>query len=389
MHDQRKAKEELDEKQRAFVEEKISTFRRLYDEVFQCRREGRLDREVLKLLDVLLEVSPEQYTLFGYRRAILLHAWAEEEATSIAVGSPENPSNEGTHPLSPPESLKQRDLLYEFQLNSKVLQKDFKVYSAFVHRRWIIDNMPDAAVRADLLAGEVKRCEALLKLDERNFHAWGYRRWVTSLLRTTSESAVQSGKQYDDEDEWKFTTSKINQNFSNYSAWHNRALLVGKRASELPSQRDGEKALHDLCNAELDLAIKALYCDPHDQSAWLYTDYILDVIQRSSASPQGDGCEDTNSSASSSRSTYSSAVAKICSACDELRDCQDEEEDNAATSACEGSVDYIRWMQWSISRKHSAVLGDGVAKSWGSVADLAVQLQGRDKFRAGMYRELR
>ena len=45
-------------------------------------------------------------------------------------------------------------------------------------------------------------------------HGWRYRRFVTAHMERS------------DEEELAYTEQKINENFSNYSAWHQRSLLL-------------------------------------------------------------------------------------------------------------------------------------------------------------------
>lgn len=56
----------------------------------------------------------------------------------------------------------------------------------------------------------------LLEVDERNFHAWGYRHFVVQLM----------GRR--EEEEEAYTRQRIDANFSNYSAWHTRSALLQK-----------------------------------------------------------------------------------------------------------------------------------------------------------------
>lgn len=62
-------------------------------------------------------------------------------------------------------------------------------------------------------------------------------------------------------DELKFSTDRININFSNYSSWHYRSTL---------------KALtEDTIDDELTLVQNALFTDPADSSAWFYLRWVL------------------------------------------------------------------------------------------------------------------
>jgi hypothetical protein len=53
-------------------------------------------------------------------------------------------------------------------------------------------------------------------------HCWNYRRFVVS----------RSGEPH--LNEFNYTTKHINQNFSNYSAWHYRSVLMEKISAQDP-----------------------------------------------------------------------------------------------------------------------------------------------------------
>jgi geranylgeranyl transferase type-2 subunit alpha len=427
MHDQRKVKEELDEKARQFQEEKIQRFRTVYDTIFEHYRQGNLNRDVvLTLLDVLLEISPEQYTFFGYRRRILEASWLTSPKQSDQDGC-ESSDADGAEAL---RRLKTSDLEREYLLNTGVIMKDMKVYSAFVHRRWIFNHMT-LERRRELLLGELKKCEALLKLDERNFHAWGYRRWVTEELRaatgvveavssdatilTTDEQPPQQQPTllptlYTDADEWKFTEAKINQNFSNYSGWHNRGLLlerlIGGATTSSSSSLSSSPSI-DVANRvhhEMDLALKAFYCDPNDQSAWLYGEFILRALLQRLLNQQDEHDEHLCAA-------YLSALRTMVTCCEELgAECAQERLDGAAAAAqqqCGNAVPqvlsgaYVLWMRLVIVLRHAGTFAMATSRNlavpddlidivtrWGSPQSLVEELTNVDPLRAGMYRAM-
>jgi geranylgeranyl transferase type-2 subunit alpha len=84
----------------------------------------------------------------------------------------------------------------------------------------------------------------------RNFHCWNYRRHV-----------VIQGK-FSLLDEFAFTTKKITENFSNYSAWHLRSDLITRIWS-------GEE-LKERLEKEFEFVQNAFYTDATDQSPWFY-----------------------------------------------------------------------------------------------------------------------
>lgn len=253
MHDQRKVREaEIDEKTKAFTAEKITRFCSLYETCFAMRDSGKKERDCFKALDAILEVNPELYTMHNYRRAIFLHLWGSAASADDAA------------------VMKASDLDSELELNTRVITKDYKVYAAWLHRKWILAQMSTQR-RLEVLLGEAKKCEGLLKVDERNFHVWGYRRWVMDQLRLLGQESRDA--------ELSFTEKKIASNFSNYSAWHNRALMLGEAMNDLGNDA-GVKFVRDFLEKEIPMVVRAFYCDPADQSAWLYALYLLTTAKQ-------------------------------------------------------------------------------------------------------------
>ena len=87
------------------------------------------------------------------------------------------------------------------------------------------------------------------------------------------------------QDEFDFTTRKIQQNFSNYSAWHYRSELLLKSGEIEDLLEKGShifphiiKSLYNACVGvvvELALVQKAVYTEPGDQSAWMYHHWLI------------------------------------------------------------------------------------------------------------------
>jgi geranylgeranyl transferase type-2 subunit alpha len=74
------------------------------------------------------------------------------------------------------------------------------------------------------------------------------------------------------EEELKYTLSKIESNFSNFSAWHHRSLLLvpiwtakGLDDTQRRKERDDE----------FELIRQAMFVDPDDQSVWTYHSWLL------------------------------------------------------------------------------------------------------------------
>ncbi|GMP93154.1 hypothetical protein CsSME_00043107 [Camellia sinensis var. sinensis] len=99
------------------------------------------------------------------------------------------------------------------------------------------------------------------KKDSRNFHAWNYWRFVAALKNRL------------DAEEPNFTTDLINENFSNYSSWHNRSVIMSHL---LEKRAQGSFSNEKVLTEEYDLVHQALFTDPDYQ-----TDGFLDTCASS------------------------------------------------------------------------------------------------------------
>ena len=190
----------------ALTASKAAKYSKLMRYVLNARKKG--DMSLLTEVGKLLVMNSDVYSLWNYRREMLVGDW---------------------------------DPAVEMSLTAQCLEKNPKSYPAWYHRKWVLERHPELAKR------ELQLCGEFLDADERNFHCWNHRRFAASL--TESESM-------------DFARSKLDQNFSNYSAFH-------ELAAHLPSTLDDSDA-----KDHLDLVAQAVFTEPDDQSAWWYQETL-------------------------------------------------------------------------------------------------------------------
>ncbi len=78
------------------------------------------------------------------------------------------------------------------------------------------------------------------------------------------------------EDEFDFTTRKIYENFSNYSAWHRRTLLLFPILEQLSSRAAAAEFLKN----EVEMCRNAAWTAPADQSVWFYQRWFFFCLPR-------------------------------------------------------------------------------------------------------------
>jgi geranylgeranyl transferase type-2 subunit alpha len=275
---------------------KIEKYNKHKNAALQLHQKKIYNDTSYKLTSVLIPLNPDFYTLFNFRKEIVNEL------------------------ISKDASSKAKLLEAELSLMDSALLKNPKSYYAWHHRTWVLDqNTSD-------LKQELGLCSKLLQMDNRNFHGWNHRRFVANL-------AIQN-KLIDVKSEFDYTTEKIKENFSNYSAWHYRSKLIRRMVQEkeqsmissnsqqLTSQQANAESAEklvatlnitdtnslassnhlkqesvDSCaqsgclrpwydniiDSELDFVKKAFVVEPEDQSIWLYHRWLLGHIVLSSA----------------------------------------------------------------------------------------------------------
>lgn len=231
MHGRVKAerKEETDEQKRVKLR-KIGKYRKLTAAALAGHEAQKYDEEAVKLTSKIIELNPDYYTLWNYRKSIVLDEAARDGASGEALGE------------------------REFALVERALRRNPKSYCAWAHRLWTL-RRGWGDPRAEL-----RLCAKFLDLDARNFHCWGYRAQVAAMVPDARR-------------DFDFCTAKIGENFSNYSAWHYRSKLAPSLLAALP----GDEERHGMVDAEFELLRQAFVTEPDDQSAWLYHRWLVQL----------------------------------------------------------------------------------------------------------------
>ncbi|KAK4513235.1 phospholipid:diacylglycerol acyltransferase [Mucor velutinosus] len=237
-----KTTEEVVKARKAKEAVKIKEYNQLVDECREKMKNEVYNQDTFKLTSQLVEWNLDYYTIWNYRRILL------QECILKGLDAEEQ------------QKVYNKELMLFLQL----IKKNPKSYWMWNHRIWCLQNMPKPDWQAEL--GLV---EKMLTMDARNFHGWDYRRFVVGHLRRNASNDPEALTNIIQQ-EYKFTTQKINQSFSNYSAWHQRSKLLPEIVASMTAEEKNQVALN-----ELDLVKNAIYTDPEDQSAWLYYWWLL------------------------------------------------------------------------------------------------------------------
>ena len=180
---------------------------------------------VMNMTTRLLEMNPEYYTVWNYRRLLLRHFF--NQASS--------PVPEENAPCDNDRSLIiQQYIVDDLTFLLPLLKKFPKCYWIWNYRTWLLDEasrLLPAAAAHQLWQKELLLVGKMLGLDSRNFHGWGYRRKVVAELEKLSANSG-SAEAPTTEDEFKYTTKMIESNLSNFSAWHRRSKLIPRLLDE-------------------------------------------------------------------------------------------------------------------------------------------------------------
>lgn len=244
MHGVKRLTAEKRASKRKESEERAASYRKRSVAALQRRVEKRYDSESLDATAKVVTENPDFTTMWNFRREILIHLHPDPSKDDGEVGASVS-------------ATRRAACTAEFALTQECLGYNPKSYPVWHHREWVL-TWGQCDWQWPI---ELKLTAKLLALDDRNFHCWTYRRSVVRIAGVAAEA------------ELKFTSGKIEANFSNYSAWHYRSKLL----PAIHSTQDGSAgtSLSSVLLAELELVRNAFFTAPEDSSAWFYHRWLL------------------------------------------------------------------------------------------------------------------
>lgn len=251
------------------------------------------NQESFDLTTKLLNLNPELYTIWNFRRDIL---------TNFTFKQINNDDEDN-------DKLTMKIIEDDLSFTVEQLYKFPKCYWIWDHRKWLLklNNLTN-------LKNELKLIHVFFQSDSRNYHVWQYRRYIIELIinRLMSTASPKSGEIIDEKislinfNEFLFTTSMINKDISNYSAWHNRSQLIEKLMIQSPILLDNspeepinkDKSINlkqneieewaeifkvndindkkfKFLTKELNYINNAIFTDPDDSSVWIYMKWLF------------------------------------------------------------------------------------------------------------------
>ncbi|KAH1001588.1 hypothetical protein HUJ04_005586 [Dendroctonus ponderosae] len=225
---QQKAEKELKQSNQ------LTQYKASMSQILLHRNCDPFDPVSFKICAGLLSTNPDIYTLWNYRKEVILREKHRYEESDPAA------KEDGDVDLKAFDGLLEK----EISLTEDCLRANPKSYSAWYHRYWVLmlHSQPN-------WQQEFALCTKYLSVDDRNFHCWDYRRQLVNRIGITLPVEI------------KFSTERINNNFSNYSSWHYRSTLI---------------QLNEQCiEEELELVKNAVFTDPGDSSAWFYLKWVV------------------------------------------------------------------------------------------------------------------
>ncbi|KAK8961696.1 hypothetical protein KSP40_PGU006990 [Platanthera guangdongensis] len=185
--------------------------------------------EAISVCSKLLEINPEINTAWNYRKFAFQH---------------------NLHETTNSEHIKSL-VEDELRVVEMALRENPKSYGAWYHRKWIFSQgLADVDFDREFLL-----LDQLLQADSRNFHGWNYRRFVSKL------------KDVPDPEELEVSKDMVMTNFSNYSVWHNRSVLLSRL---LNNKAEGFIEREGILTKEYGFVHDALAAGSKVQSGWFY-----------------------------------------------------------------------------------------------------------------------
>ncbi|TGZ84246.1 protein prenylyltransferase [Ascodesmis nigricans] len=241
---------------------KLTEYHELTAEFQRKRTEKEYTKEALDVTAKVLKINPEFYTVWNYRREILLH-------TTLLPFSPSPDGVDETAAYGGYEASTAGLLKQELAFLFPLLSSYPKCYWIWNHRLWALHQatrLLSPPFAEKFWRAELDLVGLMLSRDMRNFHGWMYRRFVVANIEQPEKSLV--------EEEFAYTSGMVRGvgGMTNYSAWHQRSVLIPRLLEERGS---GEQERMDFLEDELELLKRAMSTDPDDQSLWFYHRWLV------------------------------------------------------------------------------------------------------------------
>ena len=265
----------------------------------------------LKLTAHCLQRNPKAYATWFHRKWALVYY--------IMTGSPSassHPAEQGSRNWADMKSI----LASELELCSQFLQLDERNFHCWNFRRFVVGLLGSCGGSA--IGTDDNECDAHDSTVTNFSGDWSW--WVQEgdnevlmmgpQISENACSAVGMGKRCERTgtvnkstyplsieetekiimNEWDFTTSKIQDNFSNGSAFHYRSKLLPlilKFRSSSPSH-DGHETISLVRDEWDNILLDAIFTEPDDQTVWFYHRFIVSWAMRNIANHNAEVLEE-------------------------------------------------------------------------------------------------
>ncbi|KAL6860637.1 Rab geranylgeranyltransferase [Amphichorda felina] len=244
--------------------ERIKAYRDLDGQIRTQAASWSYGPALFQLTTELLRLNPEHYTTWNIRRRCLTLALLTKKANQ------EGPESQAEASDLDGQASDVSVLKSELAFTIPLLIKFPKCYWIWGFRQWILSQAVlrlTVPVAREIWEVELGLTSAMLDRDQRNFHAWDYRRIVVAKLESPQLRGKSMAK-----DEFAYTTRMIRLNLSNFSAWHNRSQLIPRLLDERGANDETRAAF---LLKELSYVGEGLNVDPGDQSLWYYHQFLM------------------------------------------------------------------------------------------------------------------
>uniref|UniRef100_A0A1I8B980 Geranylgeranyl transferase type-2 subunit alpha n=1 Tax=Meloidogyne hapla TaxID=6305 RepID=A0A1I8B980_MELHA len=207
---------------------KLERFVQMKERIFEKRKIGEYDEEIMELTAELLGKHADIYTFWNIRREAIERICVKLEGESEK------------------ENIERKSKLLdkELKLTQECLMKNPKSYSSWHHRFLVVSQRPKINFQEELAL-----CDNALALDCRNFHCWG-----------------------------KFFSDRlIGKNPSNYSAWHYRGTLLPRLEENRKEISEGRLLTDECLKGEFEKVLHVCGVNSEDQTAWTYCRWLVEL----------------------------------------------------------------------------------------------------------------
>ena len=278
------------EAQKANLDKMRTTMQEFLEVRKNWKESGKSLDDLIKHTTKMMEISDDCPTVFNFRKELiemkLMQILSQMKELSSMASKTDMTEEEKEENKKAMKDMKEKIVgelktlaKEEITFLTKLIMYSPKSYELWFHRLWLLQKISEIEQKylksnensQTLMTKDLMLCAKFLEKDNRNFHVWNYRIEVINKLLSISSEQEKIGLV---DDELKFIKAKMEEGFSNYSAFHFFTKFTQLKADLTSKSIIAREDVMEVFKNNLE----SLFISPNEQALWIFNKWCIDNV---------------------------------------------------------------------------------------------------------------